>query len=83
MASKRRTGNIGLSTLKPTSADWCQWALVPFTDPRVGSVATRLVRYAEPGIIDSAGDGYTAMGHAYKRLEREPCLLYTSDAADD
>jgi O-antigen biosynthesis protein len=52
--------------------DWCEQALRPFVDPHVGSVATRLVRYDDPSTIDSAGGGFTVVGHAYKRLEREP-----------
>jgi GT2 family glycosyltransferase len=51
--------------------DWCRWALAPFVDPRVGSVATRLVLHSDPGTLDSAGDGYTILGHAYKGLEGE------------
>jgi GT2 family glycosyltransferase len=54
--------------------DWLARALEPFADPCVGSVATRLVRRGDPEVIDSAGDSYTAVGHAYKRLEgtRDP-----------
>ena len=49
--------------------DWCEQAALPFADPGVGSVATRLVLYDEPCRIDSAGDAYTVVGGAYKRLE--------------
>ena len=52
--------------------DWLQHALLPFDDPRVGSVATRIVRYDRPDILDSAGDGYTVVGHAFKGREGEP-----------
>ena len=51
--------------------DWCEHALCPLADARVGSVATRLVRYSEPDRIDGEGDGYTVVGHAFKQQERE------------
>ena len=51
--------------------DWLEQALRPFDDPRVGSVATRLVRADGPEILDSAGDGYTVVGHAFKGREGE------------
>jgi GT2 family glycosyltransferase len=51
--------------------DWLEQALLAFDDPRVGSVATRLVRYDRPEILDSAGDGYTVVGHAFKGREGE------------
>ena len=51
--------------------DWLDQALRPFDDPKVGSVATRLVRYDRPDLLDSAGDGYTVVGHAFKGREGE------------
>lgn len=55
--------------------DWLEHAVRPFVDPRVGSVATRLVRYDRPEILDSAGDAYTVVGHAFKSGEGEPDSL--------
>jgi GT2 family glycosyltransferase len=49
--------------------DWCEQATLPLADPGVGSVATRLVLHDAPELIDSAGDAYTVVGGAYKRLE--------------
>jgi hypothetical protein len=37
-----------------------------------GSFASKLLYYDNPEIIDSAGDGYTIMGNAFKRGELEP-----------
>jgi GT2 family glycosyltransferase len=51
--------------------DWCEQAVRPFADPAVGSVATRLVLFDQPDTIDSAGDAYTTVGEAYKRLDGE------------
>ena len=51
--------------------DWLEQAVQAFDDPRVGSVATRLVRYDRPEVLDSAGDGYTVVGHAFKGREGE------------
>ena len=52
--------------------DWLDQAVRPFDEPQVGSVATRLVLYDRPEILDSAGDGYTVVGHAFKGREGEP-----------
>ena len=52
--------------------DWLEQAVRPFEDPAVGSVATRLVRYDRPDLLDSAGDAYTVVGHAFKGREGEP-----------
>ena len=52
--------------------DWCAEAVRPFEDPRVGSVATRLVLADDHRRLDSAGDAYTVVGSAYKRLDGEP-----------
>jgi GT2 family glycosyltransferase len=52
--------------------DWCAEARRPFADPQVGSVATRLVLADDPRRLDSAGDAYTVVGSAYKRLDGEP-----------
>ena len=51
--------------------DWLEQAVKVFDDPRVGSVATRLVLYDRPEVLDSAGDGYTVVGHAFKGQEGE------------
>lgn len=54
--------------------DWLEHAVPAFDDASVGSVATRLVRYDRPLVLDSAGDGYTVVGHAFKGREgqRDP-----------
>jgi len=48
---------------------WCERATAAFAAPEIGSVATLLVRFEDPGIIDSAGDEYMVVGVAFKRGE--------------
>ncbi|MFO0929721.1 MAG: glycosyltransferase family 2 protein [Gemmataceae bacterium] len=58
------------------TAGWADAALAPFADPTVAAV-TPLVLLGPPGVhqperIDSAGDGYSVGGVAYKRGHRQP-----------
>jgi GT2 family glycosyltransferase len=55
---------------------WCARATEAFVDADVGSVATLLVRFEDPGIIDSAGDEYMVVGVAFKRGEGAPAERY-------
>ncbi|MBI2190825.1 MAG: glycosyltransferase family 2 protein [Planctomycetes bacterium] len=48
-------------------AQWSLEAIRPLEDPSVGSVATRIVFYENPDILDSAGDIYLPGGIALKR----------------
>ncbi len=48
--------------------DWLQAAIGAMArDESVGAVAPRIVLHADPAIIDSAGQGYTVAGWAYRR----------------
>lgn len=50
------------------TAGWMEAGLSPFDhDPLVGSVAPLVVMRGDPGRVDSAGDGYSLLGWAYKR----------------
>ncbi len=47
--------------------DWLEHALAPLADPRVASVATKLVQLSDPGILDDAGDVLRRDGVAEQR----------------
>ncbi len=49
------------------TAGWFEAGLSPFDDPEVGSVAPLVVMRGDPDRVDSAGDGYSLVGWAYKR----------------
>lgn len=48
-------------------AGWVEAGLAPFDDPGVGSVAPLVVVRSDPDRVDSAGDGYAAVGWPSKR----------------
>ncbi|MCA9523243.1 MAG: glycosyltransferase [Myxococcales bacterium] len=51
--------------------DWAENVLVPFQDPRIGSVASFLCQMQRPSRVDRAGDGYSAVGGAFNRLHNQ------------
>jgi GT2 family glycosyltransferase len=52
--------------------NWAEAAVAAFDDPRVGSVAPLVRLKHDPGLVDSAGDGYDPIGWGYKRGHGEP-----------
>lgn len=49
------------------TAGWIEAGLAPFENAKVGSVAPLVLFRADPGRVDSAGDGYAAFGWPSKR----------------
>jgi GT2 family glycosyltransferase len=51
---------------------WAERLLSAAADPRVGIAASRVLLHADRGRLDSAGDGMTTVGVAFKRGHLEP-----------
>jgi len=54
------------------AVDWLAQGLRPFRDPRVASVASLVLLADETDLIDTAGDVYSVVGGAVKRLHLQP-----------
>lgn len=55
------------------SPGWLRALSAPFVeDPSVGLTTAHIVYMDDPGVIDSAGDGYHRAGGAFKRLHGQP-----------
>lgn|SRR5262245_7650486 len=55
---------------------WAERLLVPMADRRVGIAASRVLLFADRDRLDSAGDGMTIVGVAYKRGHLGPADQY-------
>lgn len=64
------------------TAGWVEAGLSPFADPNVGSVAPLVVMRGDPDCVDSAGDGYSLVGWAYKRGHGQPTRDWETRASD-
>jgi GT2 family glycosyltransferase len=51
------------------------------SDPRIFSAGAKMLRYAEPNIIDTAGDELTVLGWAYKTGDGRPSAEYNAARA--
>jgi len=54
------------------AADWAARLLDAGKQSGAGIVASKVLLHADPKLLDSAGDGMTTVGVAYKRGHREP-----------
>jgi GT2 family glycosyltransferase len=64
------------------TAGWAAAGLAPFADPRVGSVAPLVIMRGDPDRVDSAGDGYSLVGWAFKRGHGQPSRDWRDHPAD-
>jgi GT2 family glycosyltransferase len=64
------------------TAGWVEAGLAPFADPAVGSVAPLVVMRGDPDRVDSAGDGYSLVGWAFKRGHGRPTRDWEGRPAD-
>ena len=55
---------------------WAERLLAPAADSKVGIVASKVMLFSERDRLDSAGDGMTIVGVAYKRGHLEPADRY-------
>jgi GT2 family glycosyltransferase len=72
--AKIATGRLLAFLNDDTRADpgWLRALFDAFTSEDVALATSRIVMMDDPGVIDSAGDGYTRPGGAFKRLHGGP-----------
>lgn len=65
------------------TAGWIEAGLLPFADPRVGSVAPLVLFRSDPTKVDSAGDCYALMGWPYKRGHGESVSNWSNRSSEE
>jgi GT2 family glycosyltransferase len=60
--------------------DWAERLAAAAADPAVGIAASRVLLYGDRGRLDSAGDGMTTVGVAFKRGHLEPAESFAQPA---